>query len=231
MWSRAAHAVIHHTALGREQALARYAYREDAIHRVIPHGHWGARFAPHAQVDRAGVEASLGLTPGRIRLGVIGAPRVEKDVQLVLDAFHACSRDDLELLVVCLKDERVPDDPRIRALPSAHVPEHVYYQRLAAIDALVFPFTSGMLMTGTAFDAIGAEKAAIISDWPVLDEVLGAAAIPYGATREDLTACLESLAPEQLQASSAAMKALQAKTDWHDIAKQTHDLLEEVAIS
>jgi hypothetical protein len=52
---------------------------------------------------------------GGFRLGLVGAPRAEKDVQLVLDAFHACGRDDLQLLVTCLSGEEVPEDERITA--------------------------------------------------------------------------------------------------------------------
>lgn len=230
MWAKAATAVIHHTEWGREKALATYDYGAETIHRVIGHGHWGARHAAEAQVDRAQTEAALGLAPCSIRLGVIGAPRVEKDVQLVLDAFAACSREDLQLFVVCIADERVPDDPRIIAVPSSHEPEHVYQQRLAVIDALVLPFDDGMLMTGTAFDAIGAGKAAIISDWPVLHEVFGAAGIGYGSTREGLTRCLESLTAEQVDASKRAMQACRRRSEWSDIAARTLDLLEEAAL-
>ena len=227
-WARAADAIIHHSELGREQTLAAYDYRPDAIHRVIPHGHWKARYAPHAATSRTRIEADLGLAPCAIRLGVVGAPRAEKDVQLVLDAFHACSRDDLQLVVTCVEGETIPDDPRICAIQASHVSEHVYYQRLVAIDALVLPFDEGMLMTGTAFDAIGAEKAAITSAWPILGEVLGEAAIPYGETREDLTRCLESLTRERLDASANAMRALQPATEWATIAEQTLDLFEQV---
>ena len=229
MWAAQADAVIHHTPWGMQRARATFAYREGVSHRVIPHGHWGARFDLHADVRREQIESQLALAPCAIRLGIIGAPRVEKDVQLVLDAFHACSREDLQLLVVCLKGERVPMDPRICALPSMHVPDYVYYQRLLAIDAIVFPFRDGMLMTGTAFDAIGAEKAAIISDWPVLGEVFGEAAIPYGATREDLTACFDALSAEAIEASAHAMRGLKRQTDWTDIAGQTLELFESLA--
>jgi hypothetical protein len=229
IWAERADAIIHHTRWGREQVLARYSYREDALHRLIPHGHWGRQFAVLAGIDRREVEAELGLEPCAMRLGVVGAPRIEKDVQLVLDAFHACSRDDLQLLVVCIEGEDVPDDPRILALPARHENVFVYYQRLAAIDAIVFPFREGMLMTGTAFDAIGGRKAAIVSDWPLLHEVFGDAAIRYGSTREDLRDCLEALTPEKLAASAAAMEGLQRQTGWSDIAEQHFELLEELA--
>ena len=229
MWAKAADAVIHHTEWGMQKALASYEYGEQTLHRVIAHGHWGSRHALYRDVDRAQTEASLGLSPCAIRLGVIGAPRVEKDVQLVLDAFHACSRQDLQLFVACVSGEDVPDDPRIHAIDSTHVPEHVYQQRLSVIDALVLPFDEGMLMTGTAFDAIGAEKAAIISDWPVLHEVFGEAAIGFGSTREHLTRCLESLTAEQVAASQRGMQDCKRRTEWAEIAAQTFELLDEVA--
>ena len=229
LWAASADAVIHHTRWGREKAFSKYRYREGALHRLIPHGHWGPQFEALAHLERRRVEEELGLAPCAMRLGVIGAPRIEKDVQLVLDAFHACTRQDLQLLVVCIDGEDVPDDPRILALPARHENVFVYYQRLVAIDALVFPFRDGMLMTGTAFDAIGGRKAAIVSDWPLLGEVFGDAAIPYGSSRDDLRACLESLTPERLAASAAAMEELQRQTDWSNVAERHLELLEELA--
>ena len=123
---------------------------------------------------------------------------------------------------------------------SAQLPEGVrlicechrgtHYRRLVAIDVLAFPFAAqGMLMTGTAFDAIGAGKAALVSDWPLLHEVLGDAAIPYGSTREELTACLDALTPERVARSAAAADSLRARYEWQDLAAQTFALLEEVA--
>ena len=47
--------------------------------------------------DWAEAERMLGLEPAALRLGVVGAPRREKDVQLVLDAVHRCTRDDVQL--------------------------------------------------------------------------------------------------------------------------------------
>lgn len=228
LWADNADAIIHHTDWGRDRALAKYDYRADAVHRVVSHGHWGPQFAPFADVERATVEAELGLEPCSMRLGVIGAPRAEKDVQLVLDAFHRCSRQDLQLLVVSIDGEEVPDDPRIHALPARFEHMWVYYQRMLAIDAIVFPFKEGMLMTGTAFDAIGGGKAAIISDWPVLREVFGDAGIAYGSTRDDLRACFEALTPETLEASASGMEALQRKTAWPLLAEQTFELLDEL---
>lgn len=230
MWAQAAAGVIHHTEWGRARALATHGYGASALHRVIPHGHWGWRVERFGSQDRARVERELGLSPCGLRLGVVGAPRVEKDVQLVLDAFHACSREDLQLLVTCVADERVPDDPRILALPHRNEDERVYFERLAAVDVFVFPFErEGMLMTGTAFDAIGSGKAALISSWPALVEVFGDAAISYGETREDLTACLESLDARRVEASALAIARLREVTAWPVIAESTLQLLEEMA--
>ena len=52
-------AVIHHTQWGRDVALATYDYGEHTLHRVIPHGHWGARYAAYRGIDRATVEKNL----------------------------------------------------------------------------------------------------------------------------------------------------------------------------
>jgi hypothetical protein len=96
---------------------------------------------------------------------------------------------------------------------------------------LIFPFSEGMLMTGTAYDAIGAEKAAITSDWTLLAEVFGDAAIHYGSTREDLTRCLESLTADRIAASKRAMRQCREQSEWHDIAAATLELFEEAASS
>ena len=60
----------------------------------------------------------------------------------------------------------------------------------------------------------------------VLQEIFGSAAITYGDTREDLTACLEKLTRTEVDASASAMRELQSQTAWPEIAKQTLALLE-----
>lgn len=230
LWAAAADAVIHHSRWGEEQVRARYAFRADALHAVIAHPHFGHLMRALDRTQRAAVEAELGLRPCAIRLGVIGAPRPEKSVQLVLDAFAACPRDDLGLVVLSLAgDERVPDDPRITALPYENVARDVYDRRLAAIDVLVFPIAAGDLLTsGVVGDAIGAGLPALVSDWPFLAEVLGDAGIPYGSTAADLTARLATLSAAALRRAAEHAVALRDGCSRERVAEQTLALLDQV---
>ncbi|MEZ5167949.1 MAG: hypothetical protein R2695_16235 [Acidimicrobiales bacterium] len=229
IWAAAADVVVHHSEYGRRLMQAEYTYGPHARHVVIPHGHWGERirrFRPKG--GKAEAEAALGLEPAAIRIGVIGAPRREKDVQLVLDAMHASHRDDVQLCVWSLAGETVPDDPRIVAYPYTMVDQAVYAQRLFALDALLMPFEGGMLTTGTVGDALGAGLPTLASSWEYLRESLGSAAIPYGETVDDLTRCIDGLSREQLDAAAAATASGRASADWSVIAEATLAVLDEV---
>lgn len=240
LWAGAADGVIHHSRWGEARSRSRYQFRADALHRVIPHPHFGhlahrahdLRAADRDRSrasERAAVECELGLPPCAIRLGVVGAPRPEKDVQLLLDAFAACARDDLGLFVSSLADERVPDDPRIRAIPYEMVPRGVYDRRLAAIDVLVFPIREGELLTsGVVGDAIAAGIPSLVSSWPFLAEALGDSAICYGDTRAELTECMNALDPTRLAALASEARRLRATCSSERVAELTLDFLDEL---
>jgi glycosyltransferase involved in cell wall biosynthesis len=233
-WAAAADLVIHHSDWGRRRALATYPYRPEARHVVIPHGHFGPEALPDPAdraASRAEVEAELGLRPGVLRLGIVGAPRVEKDLELVMRAVARCSRDDLELLVLSLRgDEVVPDDSRIVARRYEEVPRDEYDRRLAALDALVMPFDpeGEMLTTGTVADAVGHGLATVASDWQFLTEALGDAAITYGRSEDELVACLESLTAEVLGRAASAAAARRGALDWSAIAAVTYAELDRL---
>ena len=103
--------------------------------------------------------ARSGSRPCAIRIGIVGAPRVDKLVQAVLDGVAACARDDVQLVCWSLgPGDAVPDDPRIAiAEPYRGCDAATYATRLAACDALalVFDPDGDMLATGTAADAQG----------------------------------------------------------------------------
>jgi len=226
-WAALAEGVIHHSAWGRDAMTTRYDFRPDALHRVIPHGHWAPLMH---DLDRAAGEAELGLAPCALRIGLVGAPRPGKDTQLLLDGFAACGRDDLQLLVLCHNGEKVPDDDRITALPYEEVPRPVYDRRLATIDVLALPLDGGTyLTTGQVADAVGMGIPALVSPWPYLQEVLGAAGIPYGRTAADLTTTLDRLDDATLTAARAALPERRAALDWATLAEPTWELLDEVA--
>jgi hypothetical protein len=222
VWAGAADGVVHHSEHGRRRVEERYRYRDDAVHRVIPHPHFG-----HLMGLDDEAEGSAGERTGPIRLGILGAPRPEKDTQGVLDAFAATTRTDLELHVWSLRgDEAVPDDPRIHAEAYRTVDRAVYDERLRSLDALVLPFTDGdMLTTGTTGDVIGAGIAALVSGWGYLHEALGDAGIPYG---DDLTATLEGLDRPTLAAAATAARSLRPSSDTATVALAHLDLYETV---
>lgn len=229
LWAGAADAVIHHTEVGRRLALDTYDYRPDCAHHVIPHGHWGAEYEAHLGASREMVELSEGWSPCGVRVSVVGTPRVEKDLQLVVDAVAATERDDLQLVIRLDASVNVPDDPRIIAEFGA-VDSGRYHRRMMAYDALILPFTEpGMLTTGTAFDCIGAGVPAITSEWDFFDETFAGADIRFGNTAEELTRCLNELTAEDLASAAAATAARRPTFDWHSIAHRTLEVIEEIA--
>ncbi len=228
-WAQAADVVIHHSEAGEAVALATHPYGADCRHVVIPHGHWGPVYGDVARLDRAWVEASEGWPATALRLAVVGAPRVEKQLQLVVDAVVASSREDVQLVVRVDDGVVVPADPRIVA-ERDHIDDHRYRRRMQAYDALILPFApAGMLTTGTAFDAIGAGVAAITSDWDFFDETFAGADIRYGSTVGDLTACIDALTPQTLEESRRAVVDRRSAFDWDTIAEATLAVLESVA--
>lgn len=231
-WAAAADLVLHHSDWGRRLALDTYDYGVQTRHVVIPHAHWGR---PDLSTDgtrvRRDVEQEMGLRGGVLRLGIIGAPRAEKDVELVMRAVARSRRDDIELLVLSLRgDEEVPDDPRIIARPYEMVTRDEYDRRLSAFDALVMPFDpeGEMLATGTVGDAVGFGLPTIASSWPYLTEALGEAAITYGSTEDDLVACLDHLDGPALDDAAAAARLLRPILDWSTIAEATYAELDRL---
>lgn len=232
LWAQAADLVIHHSEWGRDKACATYVYGDHTRHVVIPHGNFGpVDGVTRDDTVRAEVERELRLRAGVTRLGVFGAPRAEKDVELVMRAMARSGRDDLELLVLSLRDEDfVPDDDRIKAWPYEMVPREVYDRRLLAVDALVMPFDpeGEMLTTGTIGDALGFGLPTIASSWPFLTEALGDAVITYGVTEDDLVACLDALDPATLEATAEAARRLRPEREWDPIAERTYRALDEL---
>nr|NIR38124.1 glycosyltransferase [Actinomycetota bacterium]NIS32713.1 glycosyltransferase [Actinomycetota bacterium]NIT96402.1 glycosyltransferase [Actinomycetota bacterium]NIU20113.1 glycosyltransferase [Actinomycetota bacterium]NIU67695.1 glycosyltransferase [Actinomycetota bacterium] len=229
IWAAEADGVIHHSEYGRRVMEAEYRYGDHTRHLVAPHGHWGDRYRAHRPEEGRDEAAELlGLPPAGLRLGVVGAPRPAKDVQLAIDAVHRCTRDDVQLCVWSLRDEQVPDDPRIIAEPYDMAPVEVYARRLYALDALVMPFGDGMLTTGTMADAIAVGLPTLVSPWGYLTEALGESAIPYGETAADLAACIDDLDGERLAAAAAAAVALRRPTSWGAIAEATLAFIDDL---
>lgn len=231
-WAETADAVIHHSSWGQERMEGRYRFGPGCRHEVIPHGHFGALWQGAGVPERAEAERRLGLTPGRLRIGILGAPRAEKLVQVVLDAVVACSRDDVELVCWSLgPDDTVPDDARI-AVARAYrmVGRAAYATRLAACDvlALVFDPDGEMLGTGAAADATGLGLPALRSEWGYLVEALGDGGIAAGHTVASVAAAIDGLTPEVLSTARAGAERRRSELDWAGLADRTAELFERV---
>ncbi len=234
-WAEAVDAVIHHSAWGEEMMRDRYRFGPRCRHQVIPHGHFGAMWTKAGLPDRVEAERRLGLAPlppGGLRIGVVGAPRAEKLVQVVLDGVAASTRADVELACWSLgRGESVPADGRIVvAEPYRSADAATYATRLAACDALalVFDPEGEMLATGTAADAIGVGLPVLRSDWGYLVEHLGPAGIDVGHSAVSIATALDGLAGDELARARAAATDRQAELDWPAIAAATAGLLERV---
>lgn len=229
LWAEAASAVVHSSNYGREQMMGLYRFNPEAIHRVIHHPHWGKRLSDF-DGTREAAEHRFGLPPVPIRIGVHASPRPAKDVQLAMDAFAACSRQDMQLFVTCLSGETVPDDPRIFATPYTFLRGDDFKLMVRAIDVFLLPFRAGYstLSTGTVMDAVALCKPMLVSDWPYFAEVVGEAGICYGNSREDLTACLNRLDTAALQTATEASTSLNKRTKFRHAAAELMSLLDEV---
>ena len=230
LWAGAAAGVIHHSEWGMAEMRKLYAFNPAAEHRVIYHPPWRRKLVSKGAGSRAEAEASFGLAPCALRIGIHGAPRPAKDVQMAMDAFAACKRADFQLFVASLADETVPDDPRITAIPHKWRGRDDFKLMLQLIDVFLFLHREGgsTLTTGLPADAITLGKPMIVSDFPYFREVLGDAGIPYGISREDLTACLDNLDEETLSAATARTVALGTRYSWPAAAAQTLELLTTV---
>lgn len=211
IWAGRADIVLHHSVWSRDQMVDRYRFRDDAVHVVIPHGHWG--HLGEAAMTRREAERALDLPPADIRLGIVGAPRAEKDCDMAMAAMADSGRADVQLCVWSLRtDQEPPDDPRIVARTYAMEGRHDYETKLAACDALVFPFVDHtMAATGTVGDVIAHGMASLCSDWPFLHEHLGGAALVYGSTRRDLTQAIDRIDRRQLDTAAASAVARRAE--------------------
>jgi glycosyltransferase involved in cell wall biosynthesis len=232
-WADASAAVIHHTHWGERLLRARYHFPGSCRHEVIPHGHFAERF-PSLDTPRGLAEGALGLPPAPLRIGLVGAPRREKQVRAFLEGAARVRRDDLQVVCWSLPPgEPAPSSPRIaHAEPYRAVDDWTYGLRLAACDGLALPVDPDgeMLSSGVVADALGAGLAVFGSAWGYLAETLVDALIPCGHTATEVHRQLEGLDPERVAQARRAAARLRPRHDWRDLARRTADLFEAVVL-
>lgn len=229
LWAERVDAVIHHSRWGGTRMRERYRFASGTRHVVIPHGHFGD-LHPSARTPRAEAESLLGLAAAPIRVGVLGAPRAERDVAGFLEALTSSRNEDLQVCCWSLEPgASTPSDPRIEVAETYRmVDSRTYGLRLAACDVIALPFNphGEMLATGVAADVVGCAKAALVSDWPYLVEVLGHAGIPMGHTVSSMTAALDRLDADAVAGASESARSLQPAQSWDRAAELTLEVFE-----
>src|SRR5215207_8800485 len=125
-----AHVVIHHSEWGMREMTSRLVYRANAIHAVVPHGHYSEALA--IDQDRLECERQMGLPPCALRFGIIGRPQPQKRVADIVRAFLAGAGTDRQLLVAAIGpgetlpvDSRLAVRPRCRWLPRQQIATQV----------------------------------------------------------------------------------------------------------
>jgi glycosyltransferase involved in cell wall biosynthesis len=173
----------------------------------------------------------FGLDPDRCHMGVLGAPRRNKNLGLVAQGLLGSGREDVELILFSAgPSAKVPDHPRVHLRRYERVPEEDYNAQLAAIDMLLLPYGDGgsMLTSGVVADAIAVSKPVIISDWGYLTETFGDSALNYGIAADGLSSLLADLDLSTLEERANAVGTLRAKHDPGEIARQTFEMLSDV---
>jgi glycosyltransferase involved in cell wall biosynthesis len=228
-WARAAHAVVHLSHWGMDLVRGELPFRDDQVHVVIPLGHFGDLHP--ASGSRRALEEKLGLAPCRLRLGFTGRPQPLRGAPFVMEAFAACSRPDLQLLVTAIKpgDPR-PDDPRIHVFPftgwrsRAEISDylHVCDALTMAIEAPTY------LSSATHCDALGVGIPMVVNDWPYFREILGDAALYFDGTRASLTRLFDRLGDDDLSRARAASLPLRERYTWAAAAEGYRSLFERI---
>jgi glycosyltransferase involved in cell wall biosynthesis len=227
--AEAAHGVVHHSAWGMQLIRGELPFRPDAAHAVIAHGHYGDLFS--TTKTRAQMEAELGLSPRRLRIGLTGRAQRTRGLRLIMEAFAASRNPDLELLVTAIKPgEWYPDDPRVvvRAR-DGWLPREAIVPQIRVCDALVVAIEGDSYLTSaTHADSIGTGIPIIVNQWPFWREIVGDGALYFDGTAGDLTRLFDELTPEALVAPREATQRLAAKYTWEAHARALVELFQAV---
>jgi hypothetical protein len=220
--ARLASAVIHHSKWGMREMTEAFPYRNNAIHDVIPHGHYSAELT--IREDRIECERRLGLAPCTLRFGVLGRPQPGKRVADIARAFLAGAGVDRQLLVTAVgPDERLPSDPRVARRPRSHwLAREEIAMQVKCCDCLVAWHGGGSHLTsGLVADAIGRGIPMLVNaDWEYWREIMGTAAITY-VDEDGLAEAFATLTTAHIARGATAAVSLRPAHDWITVAQDT----------
>jgi len=224
--------VIHHSECGMHQMRELLPFREDALHRVIPHGHFGDEV--QVTETREELESMYGLNPCAIRWGVFGRPQPNKQIDLILEAFLASGRDDIQLVTDAQTPGwEAPDDPRLILLPrEGWLMRDEIARRAHLVDAMVAAhLPADYLTTGVFADAVGSGVPLLSPRWDFLEEMLGDSAYYHENTLESLTQWFNRLTLEDIRIGQERTIPLQARYAWPRLAQLTLDLYRDLGVT
>lgn len=228
LWASRADAVVHHSTWGRDRMLATHDFPDDTTHHVVPHPHFGDLY-PSARTPRGEAAARLGLPEEGIRIGLLGAPRSERDVQGFLEAVAASTNRDIQVCCWSLAaDQEAPRDGRIAVAETYRmVDADTYGLRLAACDVVAMPVDpeGEMLGSGLVADVVGAGLAALCTPWGYTEEILGGAVIPMGFDHGSMVTALDGLDRDTVEASRSAAVDLRERLSPLRCATATEEIL------
>jgi glycosyltransferase involved in cell wall biosynthesis len=222
-------AAIHHSRWGEQLIRAELPYRSDCIHAVIPHAHFGdaMRGAP----SRDQLEAKFGLKPCAMRFGIIGRWQPEKQIEMMIRAFHAAARPDQQLVLTAyredtdtLADDRIVKLPRKPWMERSEIAEYV-----GVCDAMLCAHTGDTyLTTGVPADALGMGQAVIANGWQYFREHCGDALIEHDGSEAGVARRLASLTPSELATAWRAAAGLRDVCSPSRVAALTLVILQQL---
>jgi hypothetical protein len=150
---------------------------------------------------------------------------------MIAAAFHACSRNDIQLLVTAATPETpLPADPRIRVASytgwrdRAQVTEH-----LLLSDVIICAHAGdAYLSSGQPADAIGAGLPMLTGPFGYAREAMGAAAWHFDGSAEGLTRALSRITPDEVDARKRLAASLRPSCTWSSVAARTLAFFDEV---
>jgi glycosyltransferase involved in cell wall biosynthesis len=224
LWAEAADGMIHHSRSGEELIRARYDFRPDCEHVTIMEAFSRDHDNLALRDRRSDIERKYGLAPAKIRIGIVGNPRVERKVLDFLEGVCESSNHDIQVVCWSLRPtETAPTDPRIAiAEPWSFVEDEVITERLAMCDLLALPITPDgeMLTTGLVPDAFGMGLGMLISSWNFLIETTQDAGIHCGDGALEIARSLDRLSEGDVLLSKSASVRIRDDRNWTNAGAQ-----------